>query len=147
MLSDLGLTKCRPFLADRHFLLALAAAATILLGLRLFFPGMLPRAAGPALLLSLLLWQPLLEELLFRGVIQGQLRLASWGRLNFAGISYANWSTSALFALLHVFYHPPLWAAAMLLPSLLFGHLRERFGSVYPALALHICYNAGYFLI
>lgn len=147
LLSDLGLTRCRPFLGDRHFVLALTTGAAVLLGLRLFFPGLLPRAASPALLLSLLLWQPLLEELLFRGVIQWQLRQAAWGRLNFAGISCANWATSALFALAHGVTHEPPWAAAMLLPSLLFGHMRERFASVYPALALHISYNAGYFLL
>lgn len=146
LLADLGLTKCRPFLADRQFGLALTAGAVVLAGSRLFFPGLLPRAASPVLLPSLLLWQPLLEELLFRGVLQGQLRLASWGRVTFAGISHANWATSALFALAHGLTHAPLWAAAVLLPSLLFGHFRERLASVYPALALHISYNAGYFL-
>jgi membrane protease YdiL (CAAX protease family) len=35
----------------------------------------------------------------------------------------------------------------VLLPSLLYGYFRDRHGSVYPAIALHVFYNAGYFLL
>jgi hypothetical protein len=31
-------------------------------------------------------------------------------------------------------------------PSILFGHLRDRFGSVLPAMMLHAYYNAGFAL-
>jgi membrane protease YdiL (CAAX protease family) len=33
------------------------------------------------------------------------------------------------------------------LPSLCFGFVRDRFGSVYPSIALHAFYNHGYFLL
>ena len=39
---------------------------------------------------------------------------------------------------------PPPWALAVPVPSLVFGHLRERFGSVLPAVFVHIVYNAGF---
>ena len=40
---------------------------------------------------------------------------------------------------------PPM-ALSIMFPPLLFGVLRDRFGSVLPPLALHIVYNAGYFM-
>ena len=38
-------------------------------------------------------------------------------------------------------------ASLTLFPSLLFGVLRDRSGSVFPPIALHIIYNAGYFML
>ena len=52
-----------------------------------------------------------------------------------------------VFTALHFVNHPPPWAAAVLLPSLLFGYFRDRHGSVLPAIVLHVFYNAGYFLL
>ncbi|MBI3326661.1 MAG: JDVT-CTERM system CAAX-type protease [Nitrospinae bacterium] len=95
--------------------------------------------------LSLALWQPLWEELLFRGVLQGQLGRHSWGQHACCGMTTANGITSLLFALGHFWRHPPLWALAVLAPSLLFGYVRDRHTSVYPAIALHALYNASYF--
>jgi uncharacterized protein len=37
------------------------------------------------------------------------------------------------------------WAAAVLLPAFLFGIMRDRYGSVYPAIILHMFYHTGYF--
>jgi membrane protease YdiL (CAAX protease family) len=47
----------------------------------------------------------------------------------------------------HALTHPPEWAAAMLFPSLVFGYFRDRYRSVVPAAALHVFYNAGWFLL
>ena len=63
------------------------------------------------------------------------------------GFTLANLATSVLFTALHFVSHPPLWAAGVLLPSLLYGYFRDRHDSVYPAIALHVFYNAGYFLL
>jgi membrane protease YdiL (CAAX protease family) len=41
----------------------------------------------------------------------------------------------------------PALAAGVLLPALLFGYFRDRHDSVLPAIALHVFYNAGYFLL
>ncbi len=93
------------------------------------------------------LWQPLVEELLFRGCLQGWLFTHGWGRQSFVGISIANLLTSVVFSGAHLATHSLPWALSTLFPSLLFGVLRDRFGSVLPPLALHIIYNAGYFLL
>lgn len=93
------------------------------------------------------LWQPIVEELLFRGCLQGWLFTHEWGRQSFVGISIANLLTSVVFSGAHLATHSLSWALLTLFPSLLFGVLRDRFGSVLPPLALHIIYNAGYFLL
>lgn len=91
-------------------------------------------------------WQPVVEELLFRGCLQGVLVRQAWGRRTIIGISTANLLTSIVFIGAHIPTHPLLWALLALFPSLVFGVLRDRSGSVIPAIALHIFYNAGYFL-
>lgn len=98
-------------------------------------------------LLMATVWQPIVEELLFRGCLQGVLVRRVWGRRTVMGISTANLLTSILFIGAHIPTHPLLWALLTLFPSLVFGILRDRSGSVVPPIALHIFYNAGYFLI
>ena len=149
-LNDLGLQNCRPFFGDHDFLFALFLGVMCWLGGWLFAPQLfpeLPNIDKGGLLLSLIVWQPALEEMLFRGVIQGQLKEIHWARATWLGISYANLLTSTLFALSHLLYHTPLWAFAVFVPSLIFGHLRDRYGCIYPAMLVHIFYNAGYFLL
>ena len=97
--------------------------------------------------LVVVLWQPTVEELLFRGCLQGWLFTHGWGRQSFVGISIANLLTSIVFSGAHIATHSLSWALLTLFPSLLFGVLRDRSGSVLPPLALHIIYNAGYFLL
>jgi membrane protease YdiL (CAAX protease family) len=48
-----------------------------------------PHSATPMLLVSLVLWQPLIEELLFRGVMQGALLRSITGTRMVAGLSVA----------------------------------------------------------
>ena len=55
--------------------------------------------------------------------------------------------TSLLFAGLHFFYHPPLWAALVFFPSLVFGWSLSRYQRVAVPTGLHAYYNAGYFLL
>ncbi len=91
---------------------------------------------------------PLLEEIAFRGLLQGWLaRLESVERLSVAAISGANLVTSLLFAAAHLLHHSPLWAALVIGPSLVFGWFRDRYHSIVPGLLLHILYNSGYFLL
>ncbi len=115
-------------------------------GLRSFAPSAREPAIGLFALLSLCIVQPVLEEAIFRGVVQGELLHRRWGRANAYGISAANALTSLAFTALHFISHPPIWAASVIVPSLLFGYFRERHNSLYPPLALHIYYNTGYFL-
>ena len=41
----------------------------------------------------------------------------------------------------------PTVKVAVAVPSLVLGHLRERFASVWPAVGVHAVYNAGFGLI
>jgi hypothetical protein len=133
------------WLADPHFGLAMLAGVVFWSALLLF--GKTGPAFGLAALLSLILLQPVVEELLFRGLLQGWLRRVSWLRNGWCGITGANLAVSLLFTAFHFIDHPPLWASGVLLPSLLFGYFRDRHDSVYPAIALHVFYNGGYFLL
>jgi uncharacterized protein len=87
---------------------------------------------------------PVVEELVFRGFVQEQLhlRLAPW---RLGPFSHANILTSVLFTALHFINHPPLWAAAVFVPSLVFGLFRDRTGGLAAPIALHVFYNSGYF--
>ncbi len=143
--DELGLRTDWRWLGDARFGWALLAGILfwlVLLGLGL--PGVVP---SWSVLFSLVLMQPVIEELLFRGLLQGQLLQLTWGRRQWSGLTVANLAVSAIFVAFHFMTHPPLWALGVLFPSLLFGYFRDRHRSVYPSIALHVFYNAGYFLL
>lgn len=149
VLAALGLQTPRPFHRDPTFLLLVALGPLVWLAIRgISALHPLPwQAIWSAAFLSATLWQPLFEELLFRGVIQGQLRQSRWGQKAWVGLSMANLIVSLLFALAHLASHSISWSLLVFAPSLCFGFVRDRFASVYPAIALHIFYNTGYFLL
>ncbi len=131
------------WLHDPHFLIAVLAAfpACLVLGLTVGEHMRLPFTA--ASLLSFLAFRPVLEELAFRGALQGFLLQRGW-TTRIGPVSRANWATTAVFVTLHFAAQPPGWALAVAVPSLVFGHLRERNASVLPAIALHLIYNASF---
>jgi membrane protease YdiL (CAAX protease family) len=150
---ECGLQRPRPALwrwpPDAHVALALLAAVPVW--------AVLAWAVGPSMfqpqgisgwLAFVLLW-PLLEELVFRGLLQGQLLRTSQhaGQPRRIGpVTGANALTTLAFVALHLPAQPLAWALAVALPSLVFGHLRERFASVWPAVGLHMVYNGGFAL-
>ena len=139
-LPDQGRTA---WLRDTHFVVAAAAAIPVWLGLGMALGGRMQMLAGWSAWISFVLVLPLVEELVFRGVLQGQLlRLSSARRVG--PLTLANLCTTAAFAAMHLISQPPYWAAAVAVPSMVFGHLRERFGSVWPAVLMHALYNAGF---
>jgi len=146
LLRDIGLATCPRFYRDGQFYLALLAGAVVALGLYLLF-GPPPRVPPPLVvwLMVVLVW-PLVEELVFRGLLQGELLRTRWGPRAVAGVTAANLVTTLVFVGFHFIHHPPLWAALVIFPSLVFGYFRDRHGSVYPALVLHVLYNFGYLL-
>jgi membrane protease YdiL (CAAX protease family) len=130
---------------DPLFWAALAAGPAVCAGLALlpwvpWSPGL---PTGP------LLWAvwaglvyPPLEEYVFRGGLQPWLAgrwAQSWGPL-----TVANLGTSAAFTGLHFFFHPPLWAAGVFAPSLVFGYFRERHDGLAAPILLRASYNAAY---
>jgi hypothetical protein len=148
---ECGLQLPRPALLrwppDAHLALAVLGAVPVWIvlawavGPSMFQPRGLAGWMGFALL-----W-PLIEELLFRGLLQGQLlRLSQDGgqprRIGL--LTWANALTTLAFVALHLSAQPLAWVLAVALPSLVFGHLRERFASVWPAVALHMLYNGGF---
>lgn len=145
----IGLKQAPGFYRSPLFLSCLALGAA--------FWGLLPllvavqplpwhRILSLAFLLAVV-WQPMVEELFFRGCLQGFLSIREWGQRSLVGISIANLLTSLVFTGAHISTHSLLWASLTLFPSLLFGVLRDRSGSVFPPIALHIIYNAGYFML
>ncbi len=90
---------------------------------------------------------PVVEEMVFRGGVQGWLRERVRYQCDWWGISRANLYTSLLFTALHFVSHPPLWAIAVFIPSLIFGYFRDRYGGIARSTILHIVYNAGFFLL
>lgn len=143
------LPRCPPFHRDMLFLIALHAGGGV--WFVLWWLGLAQPMTTDEILSFQFLWlavgQPLVEELLFRGFLQGQLIQYAWGRQSWGGVTMANGLTSLLFMLGHWWFHPPFWAMAVLVPALVFGYFRDRYACVYPAIVLHMIYNAGYFLL
>jgi uncharacterized protein len=145
----LGLQHHRAFLRDSTFLLLLALGPMAWFSMIVFFTFQpLPwHAIWSPGFLSVTIWQPLFEELLFRGIVQGYLLQSMPGQKTWFGLSTANLLTSFLFSLAHLANHSISWSLLVFVPSLCFGFVRDRFGSIYPAVALHAFYNTGYFLL
>ena len=97
------------------------------------------------LFFTLAFFYPILEEILFRGLIQPTLAKYFYKKWFF--VSQSNAITSALFVSLHFISHPPLWALAVFIPSLTFGYIQERVNRILAPIILHSTYNAGYFLM
>ncbi|MBX3329974.1 MAG: JDVT-CTERM system CAAX-type protease [Nitrospira sp.] len=149
VLALLGLQLNRPFHRDSVFLFLLALGPMVwltMIGFLTFQPLPWHTIWSPAFL-SIALWQPLFEELLFRGIVQGHLLQSMAGQKTWFGLSTSNLLTSFLFSLAHLASHSLSWSLLIFIPSLCFGFVRDRFGSVYPSIALHAFYNTGYVLL
>lgn len=137
-------------LRDSQFGVAVVAAPLVwLLGYFVFAPE--PDWAWPlhrprdAVYLAVL--YPCIEELLFRGLLQGYLLGRPGLQRHWHGLTAANLITSTVFTALHFLAHPPLAALAVLVPSLIFGYFRDRHASLQAPILLHMYYNLGYFWI
>lgn len=97
----------------------------------------------PALLIILV--YPLVEEILFRGALQGWLMKKVHQRLG--PVSAANGLTSIVFTLLHGLRWQSGFSLLVVFPSLVFGYFRERSDGLVAPILLHAFYNAGFYLI
>lgn len=131
------------WLADAHLIAALAVAPPAWLALGAMVGEGMYLPAGVSAWLTFVALQPLAEEVTFRGVLQGLLLRGPMSR-RCGLLTWANLGTTAAFVAWHFGAQPLVWALAVAIPSLVFGHLRERFGSVWPAVIVHIVYNAGF---
>ncbi len=103
--------------------------------------------SDPRRFLFLVLLVPVIEELCFRGVIQAYLFRKTAQRYLYRQLSLANLLTSFLFVVLHLIQHSLAWSAAVLVPSLFLGWLRDRTGLTWPSVLMHIYFNFGLFYL
>ena len=89
------------------------------------------------------LFYPVVEEIIFRGLIQELFHDYISHQLP-GPVSIANLLTSVLFTGMHFIYHVPLWAALVFFPSLVFGFFKDRTGRLTAPILLHVFYNAGF---
>jgi membrane protease YdiL (CAAX protease family) len=149
LLEEVGLHTCPPFYRDREFYLALLAGMLVLSAIYLFIPvstGSIHPGQW-SVVIALVIWQPFWEELLFRGIIQGQIYKRRWGQRAWLKISSANLLASVAFAAAHIAFNPNLWSVSVFIPSLVFGYFRERHNSIFSPIALHSIYNLGYMIV
>ena len=136
----------RGLLKDPFFLAALAAGPLCWLVIYFLLQPeprwTWPLTAPVPYLLGALLY-PVLEEIVFRGLLQEFVRERISDK-SFGPLSIANLLTSLCFTALHFIYHPPLWAALVLFPSLVFGFFKDRTGQLTAPIVLHVFYNAGF---
>lgn len=85
---------------------------------------------------------PVLEEIVFRGLLQEWLAKHLQQRLSL--ISLANIVTSMVFAALHLVHQSALWPLLIFFPSLVFGFSKERYQSLWAPVLLHSWYNLGF---
>ena len=102
--------------------------------------------AAPADYLLPVLFYPVLEEIVFRGLLQ-ELAQEYISRRTLGPISLANLLTSLVFTGFHFLNHAPLWAALVFFPSLVFGFFKDRYGTLTAPILLHGFYNAGFLLL
>lgn len=131
---------------DLLFYLALLAGPAVWLVLYLLTPVPVEwnkPLLDPVWFLKLALVYPVLEEIVFRGLLQELVRdLLS--KAMYGPLTVANLLTSLCFTGAHFFFHPPLAAVLVFFPSLVFGFFKERTGSLAAPVLLHAFYNAGY---
>jgi len=114
--------------------------AAVVLGALL--PGDLSARELAAAFIGSVVLQPALEEIFFRGMLQGQLLSIARLRRRYLGISGANAITTVAFALLHLVHRPAATALLVAVPSLVYGYSRERYGGVALPYMQHALHNA-----
>ena len=144
---------------QRDFILACTAALVFglsfhLLSLEQYFPISKP-VVTPLFIVTFFVL-PILEETVFRGLIQESIhkliednkhRFVRIRTILIAKISMANFVTSILFCLSHLWFQPLHWALAVFIPSILFGYFKDQYNALTPAILLHIFYNMVFYLM
>lgn len=135
------MSKITDLFFDKHFWAAIFAA--FVFWFVAFALGLKAEVEWHWIYFVLLL--PIVEELAFRGFIQGWIT-NQFDRLWLFAISYSNLMTSLLFTFVHIWHYGNLMAALVIIPSLIFGFFKDKTGSVLPSMMLHSFYNAGLLL-
>lgn len=104
-----------------------------------------PSLLNSGAIFSALLLFPILEELTFRGFLQGMVKQKV--HYQWRGLSLANLLVSSLFMVAHIVWLDHWLLSLVLLPSLVFGYCRDRYQSTLPGMVLHGCYNGFYLVV
>lgn len=142
--SDRGLRFTGIRWGDPLLWIALAAGPVVWVGMAwLLAPELDPAwpLAAPGIFLLGVVAYPVLEEVVFRGLIQDWIGRKLRHKLG--PISLANVLTSLLFAMAHLLRQPWHWATLVFIPSLVFGYFRERHATLGTPILLHAFYNLG----
>ncbi len=105
-----------------------------------------PVSAPLAFLLPALAY-PVLEEIAFRGALQGALWKSRLANYTWGPVSAPNLLTSMAFVAAHLFWQASYIALSVSVPSLIFGYFRDRYRNIVPAVLLHVFYNTGFVLL
>mgnify|MGYP001813455553 CR=1 FL=1 len=90
------------------------------------------------------IFAPLLEEILFRGLIQEFVR-DYFSDKRFGLLTVANLVTSVLFVIAHIMFKGfVIWNLLVFFPSLVFGFFKDRTGRLTASVMLHAYYNLGF---
>ncbi|MDH3326719.1 MAG: JDVT-CTERM system glutamic-type intramembrane protease [Gammaproteobacteria bacterium] len=137
------------YLKDPHWYLAFVVAIGFWVVMDIFIQPATPRNlfSTPEIILVSIILYPILEEIVFRGLVQGLLLMRVRYQKVFFGLSGANVVTSILFSVLHLVHQAPLMAFLIFFPSLIFGYFRDRHRSILPSIWLHSFYNAGFLML
>jgi hypothetical protein len=101
---------------------------------------------APLAFLLVVLVYPVLEEIVFRGLVQESARKIL--PLEIPGpVSFANLITSTVFAGLHVVLRTTITGLWVFFPSLVFGYFKDRYRTLTAPILLHVFYNGGFFLL
>lgn len=140
--DQLGLTLPKQLFADRQFVMALMTGCCLSVAVGALVGENAGFDTGWMPLVALILWAPVIEEIAFRGVVQGYLGDTAFGKRNLAGLSCANLIAALLFTAWHLVYRTDLLAWLVFIPALAFGYFRDRHGSLIPCVILHAAWNA-----
>jgi len=99
---------------------------------------------APFRFLLLAVIYPILEEIVFRGALQGWLRKRDRTLHDWRGLTLANVITSGAFSVFHLFRNSVGMSIAVFAPSVIFGFFRDRYDHLHTPIALHIFYNTGF---
>jgi len=90
----------------------------------------------------IILIYPILEEIVFRGLLLEFLTKRIRYRVSL--LTAANVLTSLVFVMAHLIYSEWVWALLIFFPSLVFGYMKERHQSLIAPIMLHSFYNLGF---
>lgn len=96
---------------------------------------------GVTTLITFIVVLPLLEEVVFRGMVQRALLKTAIARRHYGPVTLANLVTTSLFAVAHLPRGGLLLAIGVIVPSLCLGYFFERHQRLVSPIIMHMAFN------